>query len=442
MGKKLMLLLISLLTILPSRLPAQEPERLADYPFYTETDEPPYLVYEDESYRLEVIIQRDTIYTKDTIHVSHLNDVTRLFNLSFEEYTRRLLKEVEEADSTGQYSPERIYLNYLLPMYYPSYMERRYISRHYSVEMQDDCLKMNILNLRKPPGNYRDSVAMDVLLSFRGDVNTDHFLKSDYYRTSCLEQIFLSIHKNKLAPIKGINLYFPDFSFKEKRAMAQFIKSASLVIDSCNVRSMRDLRLYATFDQTRGSQHKNFLYGLTQMVDSVLLVNSPSEYWPQEATEILNKEGSEKISIGAKLVNQFYLARFSLQSFPESELEDELALPHLRQLIHADYPHNNWEIYLFVLIILVLILVTGWCFYLLNARFSYFINNNLTYIFSLFIMLILELYLLFICMVEAMSNEHVFTFGGEDKNTLLFFPLLLGFVMPMLNLVAKKREKP
>ena len=57
-------------------------------------------------------------------------------------------------------------------------------------------------------------------------------------------------------------------------------------------------------------------------------------------------------------------------------------------------------------------------------------------------MLILEMYLLFICMVEAMSNEHVFTFGGEDKNTFLLLPLLFIFIVPMLNMIAKKKDKP
>ena len=80
--------------------------------------------------------------------------------------------------------------------------------------------------------------------------------------------------------------------------------------------------------------------------------------------------------------------------------------------------------------------------YRLNPLFSYFLNNNMTYFFSLIIMLILEIYLLFICMVEAMSNEHVFTFGGEDKNTFLFLPLLFIFIIPMLNIIARKKDKP
>lgn len=400
-----------------------------------------YVAYEDDSYKLEIIIQHDTIYIQDSVFVSHLNDVTRRFNMSFDEYSKKLLEAVEQHDSTSITSLERIYLNYLLPMYYPSYIEHRYIARNYSVEIKDNFMKMDIQNIRLPISVCRDSLKMDIMVVFRGDVNTDNFLKSEFYRASCLEQLFWHIYKSKITNIEGVNFYFPDFSFKQKRAMAQFIKSASLVMDSCHVEKIRDLKLYATFDKDIGGSHKEFLYGLTQMADSVLLVNSKTESWMRDSVIVLDKEDSKNISWLGKVYNQFYFARFQLNSFPVSQ-EDELSLQSLRDLINSDYSYNTWEGYFFALIIIFIVIIAIFILYWTIPRFSYFLNNNMTYLYSMIIMLILEIYLLFVCMIESMSKEDVFTFGGENRNTFLLFPLLFIFIVPMLNRIGKRREKP
>lgn len=427
MGKKTIYVILSFLMMYVSALSAQDSS---------------YVAYEDDYYKLEVLVLKDTICIGDTIYVSHLNDITRLFNKTFDEYTKQMLDSVNRNDSNEVHSLERLYLNYFLPMYYPTYIQHRYIVQNYSVEVIDDYLKIGIDNLRMPPSSYRDSVAMDIMLMCRGDVNTDNFLRSDYYRSSCLEQLFLFINRTKSVNIKGINLYFPDFSFKEKRAMAQFVKSASLVIDSCNVESIRKLKLYATFDKNIGNDNIDYLYGLTQMADSILLVDSRSEDWTRQSIDILCKEKAKKMPWWSKVVNQIYLAHFTLEPFPEIDKNEELSPQNIRKLIRADYPYNNWEIYLFALIGIILIIGIVAVLYRFKPRFSYFLNNNMSYFFSLVIMLILEIYLLFICMVEAMSNEDVFTFGGEDKNTFLLLPLLFIFIIPMLNIIAKKREKP
>jgi len=401
-----------------------------------------YVAYEDEFYKLEVVIQHDTIVSQDTIYVSELNDVTSIFNMSFDDYSKLLLQSVKEQDTLQIHSLERIYLNYLMPMYYPGFIRHRYFVRNYSVEIVDDYLKMNIGNMRQPPLVYQDSLEMDVMLMCRGDVNTDNFIRSPYYRSSCLEQLFLSINDTRLTSIKGVNLYFPDFSFKEKRAMAQFVKSASLIIDSCNVKSIRDLKLYASFDRDNSEKHYAYLCGLSQMVDSVFLVNSKSQAWPRDSVITISKVNAEKTSWWSKVINQFYLARFNFDPFPSIDENEELSPHNLRILINSDYPHNNWEWYFFALIGILLVAILVAFFYRFSPRFSYFLNNNMTYLFSVIIMLILEIYLLFVCMVEAMSNENVFTFGGEDKNTFLLLPLLFIFIVPMLNIVSKRNEKP
>ncbi|MDR1706682.1 MAG: hypothetical protein LBR46_01605, partial [Prevotella sp.] len=205
---------------------------------------------------------------------------------------------------------------------------------------------------------------------------------------------------------------------------------------------IRDLKLYVTFDRDNGKDNYAYILGLTQMVDSVLLVNTKSVLWPGDSVLAVSKADAEKASWWSKVENQFYLARFTLKPFPQINKDEELSPENLRTLIDADYPYNNWENYFFALIGIFLLVITVFIFYRFNPYFSYFLNNNITYFFSLIIMLILEIYLLFVCMVEAMSNENVFTFGGDDKNTFLLLPLLFIFIIPMLNILSKRREKP
>jgi hypothetical protein len=44
-------------------------------------------------------------------------------------------------------------------------------------------------------------------------------------------------------------------------------------------------------------------------------------------------------------------------------------------------------------------------------------------------------------MVEGMSRSSVFNFSDENKNLLLFMPLLLVFIAPVLKL-SRNKEKP
>jgi hypothetical protein len=53
-------------------------------------------------------------------------------------------------------------------------------------------------------------------------------------------------------------------------------------------------------------------------------------------------------------------------------------------------------------------------------------------------MLLFEIFLLLFSAIEAMSRGSVFNFSSENKNLLLFMPLLLVFITPVLKLSRNK----
>ncbi|MCD8081666.1 MAG: hypothetical protein LUF04_15100, partial [Bacteroides sp.] len=79
---------------------------------------------------------------------------------------------------------------------------------------------------------------------------------------TALEPLFASVCFSG-KPIQGVNFYFPDYNFRNKRQMAQLIKSVSLVTDSMRVAPIRGMKLYVTFDRQAGLRHRNFLCCLT-----------------------------------------------------------------------------------------------------------------------------------------------------------------------------------
>ncbi|MCD8167327.1 MAG: hypothetical protein LUE93_15190 [Bacteroides sp.] len=110
--------------------------------------------------------------------------------------------------------------------------------------------------------------------------------------------------------------------------------------------------------------------------------------------------------------------------------------------MHADYPYNGWETYLFFLLLLLFIWAAIGLGYGVSPVFSSFIHRKSVYFFSFLILSSIEAYLLFFCMVENFSLEQVFSLKGENQATLLIIPLLFIFIIPILFLLNRKQQKP
>lgn len=389
---------------------------------------------------MEVV--HDTIHDTVYIHISNLDDVTKNFNMTFDDYVKHFLRYVDSVDVEKKLSPERIYLNYFLPLLEnkPDWMRKRYIVKNYRPEIHSDSVSLRSDELSYPDSSMLHTMQLDVMLSCHGDEQTSQFLKSPKYIAACLEQLFSDIYYSKQT-IKGINLYFPDFSFKEKRAMAQLVKSVSLVVDSSRLKSIRGLRLYVSFDLQAGLAQRSYLLSLAPMVDSILLVDRTTEKSAFPEMLVITAKDADDNTVFSKILNQFYLLRYFMDPFPQTDSELFFA-SDVQALIGSDYADNNWEQYFWILVGLLGFALIVLLLYRFVPSLSYYFNKNIDYCFTIIIILILEVFFLLMTMVEAMSRENVFNFTGKNKNMLLLMPLLFVFIIPLVKVIGRKRHIP
>ncbi|MEG2070603.1 MAG: hypothetical protein RR034_04440 [Bacteroidales bacterium] len=384
----------------------------------------------------------DTVFIRDTVYISNLEEITRKFGMTFNEYMQRFMKVALQEGHFSDQEIEQIYFNYFLPVLknHPDFMTKHFIAIDYELFFQNKEPQIYATMVYMPDSSLKNRLNMDVMFTCVGDLNTDMFIKSPYYMQDAFIRILKDIETNDTLSIKGIHFYFPDFSFKEKRAMAQFAKSISLVIDSSHIEKIKKLRLYFTFNQNNAQQQENYLYGLSIMTDSVFILRTENTN-RSSLVAIYTPVNADTISVFSKILNQFYLARFNLQDFPKTN--DTILVDHdIKALMQSDFPDNNWEIYLFCLIGIVFLVIVFFILYSLIPAFSTFINQNQDFYMIGILMLFMEIILLLLKMFENMSRDQIFTVSEGKQNYLLLFPLLFVFTLPIIKLFNKRKATP
>lgn len=402
-----------------------------------------YETVEDEYGYYKVFRLRDSIVIKevvrDTVYISGIPDITANLDMTFDEFVKIFMKYASLQDSL-QDGP---YVDYFKGLIVDEFKKYRYVLNEYTIDFsKDNTLKEHKAPLFKIksglPEAALDSLNIDFLFVLKGEKNTSFFLNSPKLQIRALYQILTDIqnfnenHSEKV----GLNFYFPDFDFREKRAMAQFIKSVSLVSDSIQVEGMRNIPIYFTFEESE--KHLEFLKGMSFMVDKIFLskTHDPSENFMTFLPLSFNQE---ELSLFQQLKNQVYLARFYLGKFPQTS-QTELLQSDVEKLFFADYPDALWEYYMFIIFIAFLLLAIGTCCYFFIPTFSNFVHDNAMYFYAGGILLVLEIYLLLVFMIEGASKTVVFSFQGN--NLMLFLPLLVIFVIPLFKQIVGKRDIP
>lgn len=381
-------------------------------------------------------------YVHDTVYISTLDSVTRLFGMTFDEYVRTFMTVKDRKDTLRNLSTEKIYLNYFLPLLDTKYpiFNSRIVSREYVVMPG-----VNIVNLKQvthPEAHVLENSGMktDCLITVYGTDETDIFLGSPSLIKSCLGQVFQTVYEAK-GKIKGLTFYFPDYSFGKKRAMAQFLKSANLVIDSCKLEPIHNLKLYALFDRNLAKENEAFLDGIAQMTDSIFVFQEENPQGILQKMTAIDHSAAKSLHLLSKLENQFYLARYYTKPFPERS-STEFRIQDIYNMMEADYPDNHWEMFLYAIIVIILLLLVVLAFYLTTPTVSYYVDRNIDYVYSFLLIIALEILILVANMFEAMSNDHVFSLNDDNRYFVLLFPLLFIFVVPMMKVIGKRRNLP
>lgn len=381
-------------------------------------------------------------------YVSNLDSITKMFGMSFDEFAKKFLMNVKKMDSSKQISPEYIYFNYFLPMLQSNNQTngKRWVSDFFELYVvPSEKANSTKRPFRKPIHSNLYNENMDLLFVCIGDANTNLFIQSKNLIENYLVRIFEYIHQindTSQHKIKGINFYFPDYYFRENRAMAQFAKSVSLIIDSTRLKTIRGISLYFSFDDKPNYQEKGFLCCLTEMCDSVFLFNTNCDSTLFYPFTVYDANSAKKLSVYHKIRDQFLLVRFSLGKFPVNTSESEFIPDEIKAIANSDYPNNDWETYLIALWIIIGVVLLIIILYWTIPEFSYYLNKNKDYMITLIIILCFEVFLLLFTTVEAMSRTDVFNFTDNNKFMILLMPLLLIFITPVLKIIRKKKNVP
>lgn len=256
----------------------------------------------------------------------------------------------------------------------------------------------------------------------------DYFLRSESALQNFYNQLlnidygaFKQTHNGKMA--EGINIYLPDFTFKEKKAFTQFIKSLSILLhhygeDGKPYYNPDELVFSLTFSR-KALPETSFLATLTRYVNFINFIDFDEYGFPtSEQTTI---DSTTPIPFTMDFISQFY----TIHENRTYTITKETVHPNIRMLLRANYKSNNWQFY-FTIEILLLCLALGLILtynlsssvYILSTRYPSLVMPTC-------ITLITEILIIFVYMVEAASSTEVF-FKIETTPwyTLLLIPLL------------------
>jgi len=407
---------------------------------YSQTSVCYHCVTEDGEF-LELYSEENDLFVRDTVrdtiylYLNSIDSVLINLDMNFNDFVYDFLEFVKTKRNDSIYFVKNEkYLGKFMHYVNEYAKHYRYIVYKYWADYPTDRFFLHKEGAIIPT-NIPDSLTLEYLFVLEGTNNTNNFLNTHFEQVQVLQRILKDINHYKLEhPLKRnplvINFCFPDFSFKEKRAMYQFIKSVSLVLDSLEKPSMKDVLLYFTFNESAFEEHKSYILGMYDMVDSIYLIK---DVFNMDFKLVDINTPTSKFS---KILSQFYFARVHTEDLPSTK-SDTLDYDTISELMQADYP-DSWEQYLLGIIGSVLLLIIGILLYLLFAPFANYVHENYMYVFAGVLIIVTEIILLFVFMIEEMTNKsNVFSLWE-----ILLFQILLIFVIPFIKKSVGRKTTP
>lgn len=290
-------------------------------------------------------------------------------------------------------------------------------------------------------------IPVDLVVYCRGSAAFDYFLKTDSARLNFLRKVFdykngmiNRLHGGKR--VAGIHFYLPDFSFREKRAFMQFVRSVSMVIDHYCVDGIRPYegekcRLTFTFSP-EARDELDFLSGVMGLADEVNLAGY-DEYGIPCMPIVRYTHENDPTPVLRRVVNQFYL--FSFRT--EGRTVEEGCCRDLEVLARAEYSEHNWRFYFLVDVGLLLCLLVLIAAYFLYSPFYMLADRFRSLVVPVVITFVTEMGIVFLYMVEALSGDRLFFDLDEDTHLwLLALPLVFILLYVVLNMSGRRQQLP
>ncbi|MDF3026989.1 MAG: hypothetical protein K0S23_1296 [Fluviicola sp.] len=385
----------------------------------------------------------DTIYIHDTVYVSDADAFLKKYykgKITLNE----LVKNQQILDSILRHlssvSGKELFYNYFGNHRFPRALSNSISIKEFSLD-EDLQFKQRQFNSGVPVAG---AVSNELLFRFTGAYRTNRFLTNEEAVVRAISYIFKTLQSDT-AQIRSINLYFPDFNFKEKRAMAQFVKSVRMVLNAAKDYDISKMKLKVFFHTQKDPEiiGEDFLYSLMIKASEVVLLNPTNvidDYYVEG--DPFSKDDIENVGLFTRMNSHFYLARFTNGNPEIRDSITDFSVDAIREIALGDIPENNWESYLWFLIGLLVFVILIVLLYLFYPPFSYILNQNMGIVLASAIVFSIEFFMLAGVVFQNMCTEDESTSLNENPSLLFCMPILMVVVLPLMRQFSRNRKLP
>ncbi len=394
----------------------------------------------------------DTIYVHDTVYISNADAFLKKYyegKITLNE----LVKNQQMLDSIlrqlGRVSGKELYFNFFGNHRFSKGLAQNIVLTKYTLtktSLDGDSVFWFKTPITKSD-NFPDSTNSEraLLFLFTGVNRTNRFLNNQEAITRAIFYMITEIQANE-ERINAINLYFPDFNFKEKRAMAQFIKSVRMVLDAAEDKAISNLKIKVFFQEPDNASvlGEDFLYSLCIQANDVILLDPINvEYDYYVVAKQFTQDDFDDIGLFSWMKAHYYLARYSPEdTLPYSEPIEKFTKSSIRKIVHGDIPENDWEYYLWFFCSLFLLMVLIISLYFIYPPFAYLLNANMGIVLTSAVIFCIELLILFGVIFQNMSTETEEVSSDDDPTFILMMPILMVVVLPLIRQLTRNKRLP
>lgn len=425
---------------------------------------PKYYMETEETFERLKDLPRDTV--RDTIYVNYFEDYVKQYvgkDVSLSALLQNFDAFQRAMDSIEQIDPHayRLFYNFLLPRDTLNRVSPAFVVS--SVYLDHS---RNQPVIRRPPKeqDVPDDWEKTVLFHLGDRLDVGSFLTDTALMRMSLLHIFqeLQLAGNP----QSLMLVIPDYNYRHKREMVQYVKSVRLLLDaSRDFKFETHTRLDIVLQKPdQKEQHLDLLYALaleasymglldSRYLQSLYALEKPGQPTQAEAgavpggnffvpLEIINRDSLHPGFLD-QLRSHYYIARYFPSDWDVKTANLTSVDAGMASLImRADYQENYWEIYFFILAMVVLVIIALFVLYYTNLPFSMFINNNLESVALISIVMVLEIVAVVINMFQYMCEEDTFTLFAKNPILIFTFPLVVVAIVPILQTLSKRRKIP
>lgn len=391
-------------------------------------------------------LPHDTLKIYDTVYVSDADEFLKKYYNGKIDLNRlvadyNLMKQT--IDSLNKVTGEHLYYNFFLRNQKAGKLSNSVIVREFKI---DKNLKASMQSVQDLLDDKDPDFSREILFTCEGANRTDRFLNDPDAVLKAISYLFTQMQNDPVG-VKAINLYFPDFTFREKRAMVQFVKSVRVVMDASKNFKYGKTRLNVIFLDQKNKESQigeDFKYAIMLKASELIFINAADvlENFYVEGDHMTRDEVTD-INFITRMKSHFYVARYTphAEDFTHDDITD-FSAAKIKDLITADYPENNWEPYLWALIGLIILGIIVIAVYFLYLPFAYLLNRNMGIVLLSSIIYLFELFTLVGMVFQHMCTEDTETSISDNPWLMFCLPILMVIILPLLRELSRGKKLP